>query len=383
MKSAAITIRSGIQGIMETWEAEVKREVPASRTTEKLVLYDHLPNILENMSQLMERMEGIQILEEDHKFLEILENSEHHGRHRAISRHYDVEQVIREYILLNRVLTAFLRRGGKYNTEVADFLRMLIENAILKSSSAFSRAIREMQEKLVGTLAHDIRNPISSAILGLQMLSGDIDATRFQRIRSSSEKSIRKALELLEGLMDGITVRAGQGLMMDFSEIDLVESLDWVREEAEAIPGTDIKLKIPNGRVMGVFDGVSIRRLLENLLTNAIKYGEAEGPITIELEDGPEACKLSVHNMGEPIPSAKRDGLFEFLSSGGDRREGYKSWGMGLLLVKLVAEAHGGSAHLLESTRKGGTTFMVELSKNYNTPGRKRAVMRVNDGYPD
>lgn len=104
----------------------MKKEVPASRFTEKLVLYDHLPNILENMAELMERRDGISELEVDGGYLDILENSAHHGRHRAMSQHYDVEQVIHEYIVLHHVLTDSLRKSGDYSLGVSDLLKFLI-----------------------------------------------------------------------------------------------------------------------------------------------------------------------------------------------------------------------------------------------------------------
>lgn len=172
----------------------------------------------------------------------------------------------------------------------------------------------------MGTLAHDIRNPLSAALIGLKMLSFDGDAARFGRIQAFTERSVKRALELVEGLMDGITVRAGRGLMMDFGETDLVECVRWVHDQAAAIHGQRIDLVCHDEKVIGTFDNVSIRRLLENLLTNAIKYGDGGRPITISLEDGDGHCQLSVHNFGEPVPSAERETLFEFLKSGGMNR---------------------------------------------------------------
>ncbi|NJW55882.1 sensor histidine kinase, partial [Salinimicrobium oceani] len=87
--------------------------------------------------------------------------------------------------------------------------------------------------------------------------------------------------------------------------------------------------------------------------------------------------ELSVHNFGNPIPAERQKRIFNFLNtSNGSSPRGLKSRGIGLSLVKAVAEAHGGALNL-HSSESEGTTFTITLQKNYHEPGKLRVALRI------
>lgn len=375
MKDSAQHIKRSIQQILLSWEKLVKTEVSASDKTNTLVLYDHLPDILEDISDILERTSNTLDIKKDDKFREIVDNSIYHGRHRASTLDYTVEQVIHEYLLFHQVLADNLRDAGLYSREVSGVLERIVNTAILKSTESFSVALQEMQEKLIGTLAHDIRNPLSAAQLSLQMLDFDTDRDRFDKMKNAAESSVRKALGLIEGLMDAIRIRAGEGISLNFEEAELTEIISYVHQEAGEIYSQSIELQLPETKIYGVFDETALRRLIENFLTNAIKYGDSNSEVSIILEDKGEQVALSVHNFGNPIPKSKQNQIFKFLTKE-DQPNHRQSWGMGLSLVKMVAEAHGGFVKLT-STEEEGTVFTAILEKNSTNPGKQRARLHM------
>jgi len=118
--------------------------------------------------------------------------------------------------------------------------------------------------------------------------------------------------------------------------VDTLENLATVHGERFSLQGEE--------RLQGNWDAQAFRRLLENLCNNAIKYGDPTGRVTVTLKDGGDQAELAVHNGGTPISPEDQTRLFEhFARTKSAEASGKKGWGIGLTLVKGVAEAHGGS----------------------------------------
>ncbi|MGB3343234.1 MAG: HAMP domain-containing sensor histidine kinase [Aequorivita sp.] len=375
MNKTSNILRENIPEIMELWQNQVKKDVLAAKEANAIALFDHLPNIIMDLADIMERYNTMADLNSDKSYFEILDNSVHHGRHRATTANYTVEQVVHEYIIFHRTLSEYIFLHDGYNREMSDLLKYVIETSILKSVESFSQSIQEMQEKLIGTLAHDIRNPLAAAQLSLEMMEQDKTGEWAEKTRVSAQRSVKKAIDLIEGLMNGITVRAGEGMLLNFEKIDLLTDLKWVQSESDEIYTNDIILESEVDKIEGVFDRTAIRRLLENVIGNAVKYGHVGTPITISIIDEKEAVEIKVHNFGDPIPEEKQEEIFKFMMSArSDKKSVSESWGMGLTLTQIVAEAHGGDINLV-SNEKNGTTFTINLIKYFNEPGKRRAKL--------
>ncbi len=381
MRNASKLLVEQNDQIMEEWENRVKKEIIASRNATQLVLRNQLPHLLKDIAEIMSRYNEFEQVKEDENYEEIINNSIDHGRHRAASSKYTVKHILQEYILFHRVITDFLRKHNFYTAEVGILLKYTLETAMLNSADSFNNSLQDMRQKLVGTLAHDMRNPISAALFAIDMMRYDQGEERFNKVKKMTERSLRKSIELMEGLLDAISVQAGEGITLNFAEIDLLKDISWVRDEAQEVYNNKIDFESSSKEIYGVFDGTAIRRVLENLITNAIKYGSIDMPIAIKVEDEENRVYLKVHNYGNPIPNKKQNKIFEFLNSSHDEETSqHKSWGMGLTLVKIVAEAHGGSVRI-ESNEKDGTTFTIILEKFINTPGKttsKLSYMEAN-----
>jgi signal transduction histidine kinase len=106
--------------------------------------------------------------------------------------------------------------------------------------------------------------------------------------------------------------------------------------------------------------------VLENLCENAIKYGAAGRPVAVGLKQCEDRVTIAVHNEGMPIPAADQAKLFQAFKriEGEERAQGGKTgWGLGLTLVKGIAEAHGGTV-TVQSEPGTGTVFSVILPRD-------------------
>jgi signal transduction histidine kinase len=128
----------------------------------------------------------------------------------------------------------------------------------------------------------------------------------------------------------------------------------------DAFPSSRFELDAPA-------DGCPIRgapdliaQMLDKLVENAVDFCPASGSITVRLARAGSNYELSVANDGPPIPEAMLGRLFESLFEHREGRDDRPHFGLGLYIVRLIAEFHGGSA-LAANRSSGGATFTVVL----------------------
>ena len=163
MKYAAQVLTNEKENIINTWIDRIKRDVSASQNTNRLALRDHVPHLLDDIIRIMDRFVNFDVVKEEMIYKEIFENSVEHGRHRASSEGYSLGQILREYILFDKVITVVLMEREAFTKETGMVIKYSIENAMLYSATAFTGSLQNMRQKLIALVAHDMRNPISAA----------------------------------------------------------------------------------------------------------------------------------------------------------------------------------------------------------------------------
>jgi len=105
----------------------------------------------------------------------------------------------------------------------------------------------------------------------------------------------------------------------------------------------------------------ALRRAFENLGSNAVKYGSNDKPITFAVGQQSGRVFVRVHNHGSHIPIEEQETIFQaFRRTREAMASGKHGWGLGLALVRGVAEAHGGSV-AVDSLSERGTTFVIDM----------------------
>lgn len=231
---------------------------------------------------------------------------------------------------------------------------------VLKETIETLEREKQSREQFVNLLTHDLRNPLGAAKMGAQ-LAMNFAKGNDRAVESSARafRAISRADVMLQDLLDVSRISAGAGLYIDVRECDLSQILSEVRDELAVAQGARYELDAPP-RLVGLFSCKDVRRAIENMASNAAKYGDTSRPIRLSLHQRRGEVEIAVHNWGKPIPQSELPNLFDAylrLSTADNRPKG---WGLGLTLVKGVAEAHGGTV-LAHSSEMDGTEFIMRL----------------------
>jgi PAS domain S-box-containing protein len=220
---------------------------------------------------------------------------------------------------------------------------------------------RERREEFISMLTHDVRTPLTAARLGAQLASAQAgDPVAVRRFAARVEASVERVDSMMRDLLDASRVRAGQKLAVARGACDLGTLAHDVLRELGTIHGERFVLRAQDA-VSSSWDCNGLRRVLENLCLNAVKYGAPHEPITVSVWRDETSAHLSVHNRGAAIPANELPTLFDrFRRAPAAQQSRHGGWGLGLTLVKGIAEAHGGSVSVV-STEGIGTTFSMAI----------------------
>ena len=282
-----------------------------------------------------------------------------HGHERAGYADYSMTQLIFEYQLLRQVIFQVLEEEAPLGVRNRDIIIGSIEQAVNEAATQFSETLRDIQELFMVTLTHDLRNPINVVKMGTQLTlrrleRGDSHTDVAARMLSA----INRLDSMIQNLLDRSRLRAGQSLKIEFEECDFEMLVQEVVEDLSFAYGERFVV-VSDSDIRTVCSRKEIRRVIENLAINAVKYGAPSTPITLTLQQTETQISLTIHNEGDPIalrlnPSYFNNFVEPFLPSGG--------WGLGLYLAKNITEAHQGTL-TVESAEGKGTSFIVNLPK--------------------
>lgn len=223
---------------------------------------------------------------------------------------------------------------------------------------------RDLREQFVSTISHDLRGPMSSSRLALQLLqSGSKDLANNKFILQAI-RGIDRTNAMIENLLDVNRIRAGQKLTLELTTCDFVAVVRETLKDLEVVYDSRFVLETSQEFINGYCSSDGLRRIIENLCSNAVKYGGVDSPITVRLEEKRERVEISVHNLGSYIAPEDQTRLFEIFERTTEAKmSGQRGWGIGLSIVKAIAEAQGGSISV-ESSLQNGTIFQVLIPRD-------------------
>ena len=225
-----------------------------------------------------------------------------------------------------------------------------------------SRA-NQMKSDFISNVSHELKTPLSVIRMFSELLATE-RVRQPEKVKEYGETITRESerlSRLIENVLDFSRMERG-GAAYEFQEgrLDAVveRALDVYRYRIEK-EGRRLITKIDSGLPALLIDENAMTLLLLNLLENAMKYGK--GDITVYLTRVGRHLRLVVGDQGPGVPHEEQRKIFErFYRSQSARRTNVRGSGIGLSLVKHIAEAHGGTV-TIDSDRGKGAAFIVDL----------------------
>jgi signal transduction histidine kinase len=259
-------------------------------------------------------------------------------------------------------------RGAFVLTTVAAITGLMVQRLVAETRNQNERLLEldHLKDEFVATASHELRTPLTSLSGYLEMsldpAEGSLSPTRENHLRIAQRNANR-----LAGLVDQLLFLAradSHPLELRRERIDLTELLTEAAENAgPAAAAKNIALEIEAGvePQSAVADRPQLLRVVDNLVTNAVKFTPDGGTVRLSAWGEGDAAILAVADSGAGIPSADLPDLFNRFFRGRNAVEdAVPGSGLGLAISQVIAEAHGSTIEV-ESTPGTGSTFRLAL----------------------
>lgn len=240
--------------------------------------------------------------------------------------------------------------------EVAELARTLEEMLqALEASRAEGAQMLTRQRQFVADASHELRTPLTSVLANLDILAETLDGDH-REVAESALRSSQRMRRLVADLL--LLARQDARRAASREPVDLRRVvIDAAAELGPIAQDHELRVEAGPARVCGARD--ELHRLALNLMENAVKHTPPGTTITVSTTVRGEDAVIVVRDDGPGVPAALHERVFErFVRGEGDRGG---SSGLGLSIVRAVAESHGGSVTLQEPATGQGASFVVRL----------------------
>jgi PAS domain S-box-containing protein len=223
----------------------------------------------------------------------------------------------------------------------------------------------QRKNEFLATLAHELRNPLApmSNMLEVVKHSGD-DREVLKRAHDTIERQLGQMVRLVDDLLDLNRITYDR-LELRRSEVELSSVIQQAVEVARPLidaAGHDLTVELPDGPIYLTADRARLAQVFGNLLNNSSKYTRSNGRISVSAKRVDDEVMVTVKDNGAGIPQDKLDSIFDMFMQvdlTAERSQG--GLGIGLTLVKRLAEMHGGSIEARSAGEGQGSEFIVRL----------------------
>ena len=235
--------------------------------------------------------------------------------------------------------------------------------SLIREQNERLKELDRMKSEFLSTAAHELRTPLTS-ILGFSeiLLERKLDKERHNRfLKIINEEAVGLA-DLIHDLLDVSRIESGRGFEIKKAPFELrnaiLKNVDSFRSQTDK---HDFEVSIPGDLASIEADKDKIDQVMENLISNAVKFSPQGGKIAVSVEQAEGEVKISVADNGTGIPEKDLARIFErFYRVDNAFTRGTGGAGLGLAIAKYIVESHGGKIWL-ESEAGKGSTFSFTL----------------------
>ncbi len=365
-------IQANPDDIERAWEEFAQQVAPFAAGLEDSILRDDLRDILTAMTDDMDTVQSS---------AEQQEKSKGHGpRGGALDRisaihaqarlasGFSLEHAISEYrALRSSILFLWVRSAPKdEDIQLSEVTRFneTIDQAIAELVRRYATTSEVLNNRFVGALTHEIRNPLNAIALSAEVL----DQPSLEEQQRNNVARIKKNVKSIERMADDLAIlvrtRMSVGLPLAKESADLGSIIEETLEAIQPSYPNAIFTIEKIGDVTGTWDKSRLQQMIFNLASNAVTHS-SDQRATIAVRGADADVVLSISNRGNPIPADQQELIFEPFVHKGDSASSQPSsgLGLGLFVVREIVQAHRGSIEVASSDIDG-TTFTVRLPRS-------------------
>ncbi|MEN6644898.1 MAG: ATP-binding protein [Armatimonadia bacterium] len=232
------------------------------------------------------------------------------------------------------------------------------------------RQVERMKTAFVSTVSHELRTPLTSIKGFTATLIDDTEGMYDEETRMEFyhiiDTECDRLTRLITDLLNISRIESGRGIDIIISDVNLHDIAVQVTKSQQTYTDRHkVYTTIPEDFPLLKADSDKITQILDNLIGNAVKYSPSGGDVVVAAEDEGSTIRLDISDQGLGIPEHHRDKIFQRFHMVDDDvdHKAVKGTGIGLYLVKHLAQAHGGDVFLSSSEVGKGSTFSVRLPK--------------------
>ena len=361
------------ESLLAQWRKQV-RALPSAKHLDTPTLNDHIPNLLTELAEALEKNSNQTIPE-----ALVEESAQIHGKQR-LTDGFDIEEVVAEYNILRGCIhdlaseNGITLQGRPFHV-INRVFDLAIGMALQTYSSQRALEVKQKREDYLAFVAHDLQTPLFAISLAGRVLENRLPKSGFTPDTAQMLKTLRRSVQQLEGLVRKVLdensnlgnledTKTQDGIKLERREFDLWPLVESLMEEIQPVAQsakTRLVNQVPDD-LIAFADASLLKRVFQNLVSNAIRYtpnGEIVVAAMIASPDGDAQGGIDcwVTDNGAGIP---KDVLASVFIKGESDPGEAGGTGLGLAIVQRFVEAHGGSVSV-ESTEGKGSTFRFSL----------------------
>jgi signal transduction histidine kinase len=367
-------ITENMEAIVKEWQTFATTMEPAASTMSALALRDHAKPILLAIAKDLESSQTASAQDDKSKGLAPVRSTREtaaatHGALRHLSG-FDMNQLGAEYRALRASVIRLWTNHHAREMDSAIFEDMIrfneaVDQAVAESTSRYAAELALSRDTFMAILAHDLRSPLSAITMLSHLMEKGATTETVRKQSGQIQRSAKEMSGMISELLEYTRTQLGKGLPIKPKVCSmLVICRDAVEEVRSAQPGRQLVLDVPEDLV-GLVDQARLRQALSNLLNNAVQHGDPASPISLTARTEGQAIAIEVKNMGEPIPAASLQVIFDplvQLSAKSAAKPDLPSTnlGLGLFIAREIALGHHGTLDVT-SDSENGTVFTMRL----------------------
>ena len=227
------------------------------------------------------------------------------------------------------------------------------------------------RENLAASVSHELRTPLTSIIGFLELAVDSPELTdETKRMLEIAARNSERMLSLVTDLLQTASDKDGT-LTLSMSECDLAEIARQSIDSAQiAASQRDLTVSaIIDRPAVTTADPLRVRQVIDNLLTNAVKYNRTGGTVTVSVEAAEDSIRIDVTDTGVGVSPDDQAHLFDrFFRAGTARTSAIVGTGLGLAISRDIAKLHGGSLSVRSEVGVGSTFSLVLPAVSKGTP---------------